>query len=1005
MRRGSSRLRLPRGKRSLKASPVLMGIAIFLLVLVPTAFYLFSGGDDSQSTDHLSVKQDSGILTPSAGSLAAEEKEGKESKEVLSSEPVLRVASSDVSLMAVVNSSAKLSQVYLENNGITKLHKITVLGRDESLGTLSELDPGEKKILSINGRADKVAVFALDPTGLKIQGRVLYNSTKEDQNLSVDILSKEAIAEPILFPMSIPAGGAVVAEAPAPIAEQPANPATTQNSSTSLALNISVNRSACLAGETISYQCLASNTGDVELSDVRIDCGGKVASTRFLPPHKELQLEGVLRIENTTRLLARVSARDGKGNNHTNNTSIDIRMISPMIDLLIRAPELVHRGENASIVIQIENSGKDNLTDLEVKDVFGEVSRIPVLPAGETQTVQRNRTILCSLPYEVAVTARDELGGEVYARQIQTIGVMNSSLQIQSERAEVAAYPGEPAEVTWILNNTGQETLFNVTLQGDGTDCILPQVLPGRSMRMAAVYNKNATTRINVTARGTDSRGFETTANGSVLLRSIKPGIGLKVMPEKIEAAPGDTVPVSCLVTNSGTDPLREVVLTLDGVSLGSLGELGPGEFRVIEASPLIEENGTLQFAVAGEDSQGMVWSDRMAVEARTAVMAIKVFASASPSAVAPGGTSNITCTVANTGSVPLFSIFVISQNNGPLGSIDFLSPKHQKTITAKKTVSRGGEDTITAEGFTVDRKSVRGEYHLNLVLIEGASPENAAKLQDDYPHYNVRMVKSKITYGNSSLPFNLPEEESTITQVSGTMAQDMDKSAQKSNNALVEGVSNLLRYVESLLGLSGEEEHDDEARDDPGTADQSRSPESAVEVEPTPMPSIKPESGERNLSGAENYELSIEGVKSSEHGAIAILDVNAQPSQPAAEEDVLVTVHIKSSTPVTDASVKYGLSDSPLTRQSMMGIDRVYETDLVLESGDELDGYWSCTIPGRSAGTYMPLSVCITDGSNIAEGGPYLIHWSTISAASDAKGEWIAHPLLIRSSSSSPHR
>lgn len=476
------------------------------------------------------------------------------------------------------------------------------------------------------------------------------------------------------------------------------------------------------------------------------------------------------------------------------------------------------------------------------------------------------------------------------------------------------------------------------------------------------------------------------------------------------------------------------MVLTLDGAMLISLGDLEPGEFRVVEASPIIQENGTLQFAVAGKDSLGRTWSDRMAVEANTVITAVKVFASASPSALAPGGTSNITCTVANTGSVPLYSIFVISKNTGPLGSIDFLSPKHQKTITAKKTISSGGEDIITAEGFTMDRESVRGEYHLSLVLIEGSSVESSSKAQDDYPEYSIKMVRSNISYGNLSLPFNLPEEESTITQVSGTMARDIDQTARRSNNVVVEGVSNLLRYVENLLGLSGGGGDDKDLRGDKGAGDGedlrgdkgardfedlrgdkgARDGEevrdikemgdakeardhlivddgtsnlsSTGRIEPIPMPSIKPESRERNLSGSENYELSIEGVKNSEHGVISILDVNAQPRQPAAGEDVVVTVHIKSQTPIEDASVKYGLSDSPLTRQSMMRVNRVYETGLAIETGDETDGYWSGTIPGRAAGTYMPLSIWITDGSNTAEGGPYLIHWSTVNTASDGK-------------------
>jgi hypothetical protein len=66
-----------------------------------------------------------------------------------------------------------------------------------------------------------------------------------------------------------------------------------------------------------------------------------------------------------------------------------------------------------------------------------------------------------------------------------------------------------------------------------------------------------------------------------------------------------------------------------------------------------------------------------------------------------------------------------------------------------------------------------------------------------------------------------------------------------------------------------------------------------------------------------------------------------------------------------------------------MLGVSRVYDSGLHLESGSANDGYWSCTIPGKAAGTYMPLSVWMTDGSNTAEGGPYLIHWSTVKSAS----------------------
>jgi hypothetical protein len=374
----------------------------------------------------------------------------------------------------------------------------------------------------------------------------------------------------------------------------------------------------------------------------------------------------------------------------------------------------------------------------------------------------------------------------------------------------------------------------------------------------------------------------------------------------------------------------------------------------------VISGNCTIQFAIRGKDSSGKIWSDEASAKARTVVTALKVFASASPPAVMPGEMSNLTCTVANTGSVPLYSIFVISKKLGPLGNIDYLSPKHQMVIYAEKAVTKAGADTITVEGFTQDKKLVLGSCSLNIDLLRGTAQ---VKGSDSGSLNSVRMAPANISCGNLSLPFKLPDEKETTSSISGTMARDLDHSATESNNAVVDGISNLLRYVETLLGMAGKENENKNVSES----------HAAQEFAPQAKDS---------LPAGKDYELSIEGVKSSEHGAITILDVNALPSQPASGEPVKVTVHMQSQSPIASASVKYGLSDSPLTRKSMLSVSRVYDSVLSLESGSAKDGYWSCTIPGKSAGTYMPLSVWMTDGSNTAEGGPYLIHWSTVKSA-----------------------
>ena len=368
------------------------------------------------------------------------------------------------------------------------------------------------------------------------------------------------------------------------------------------------------------------------------------------------------------------------------------------------------------------------LTNLSVSDSFGEIGQIDAINPGAFQVLQTERVISQSQQYEVTVIAHDGSGKELYASQSLSLRVRNSSLEISGDPAEARTYPGKPVGVTWILSNTGEELLKNVTLAGDGKKLMLAEIPPGQSVRMAAIYAKDATTWINVTASGVDENGFEANATACVLLKSIQPGINLKVMPTEIEVCPGDTAEISSLVTNSGDDRLLGVVITQNGSTLATIGSLEPGEFRVVSSRTVISGNCTIQFATSGKDSSGKVWSDEANVRARAVVTALRVFASASPPAVMPGERSNITCTVANTGSTPLYSIFVISKKLGPLGNIDYLSPKHQMVIYSEKAVTYGGLDTITSEGFTQDKKPVQGSCSLSIGLLD--TPRVGAPIQ-----------------------------------------------------------------------------------------------------------------------------------------------------------------------------------------------------------------------------------------------------------------------------------
>ena len=1002
MRRGSFERRLPRGRLDHKTSRALLGVAMFIIILVPSLFYLFPDSTHISTSCNPSSDQQSRLEVKSCQSSSSASSCMKDPEDHQQQE----IARSNSALQATVHLDPEMSQVYLENTGPTELHSVQVIGEGRSLGILSLLASGEKKVLAISGSPHDLQAKALDPSEEPVSALVSYIPSAEMVATSNDSASGGDV---VLRTKSAPSSdssssGQASSSASSTSASSGAlsslssfggavstasasdKSVVKERESSPLELDISVNRSDAMAGQTVSYRCTAKNAGQAELSDVRMICAGKVASTKYLPAGEELHLDAEFPMSNTTVLHAGVQAKDAGGRLYINNSSAEVWMISPSLRMQVTLPSSAHRGEHITMQIRLDNLGSSNLTDILVKDQsseIGEIDRIPGLMPGSYRMLQKEVVVSHSISDAVVAIAHDDTGRDVYTSQKFDIAMLNSSLKIESRQARVQIYSGEPIEVTWILSNNGEEPLHNITLDGDGSRRILKDLPAGKSVEMAAIYTKNTTTWINVTAKGTDGRGSDASGMAGVLLQVIKPGIAIKLMPTDIEVCPGEEAQVNVLVSNSGDDLLQNVVLKMNGSTIANIGDLSSGEFRVIESRTVISDNCSILFEAGGLDSRGQIRSDEASAKVACVIAALKVFASASPAVLAPGESCQITCTVANTGMAPLDGVFVISKRLGPLGNIDFLSPKRQTTVVSEKTINEAIDDVITVEGFTQDRSSVKASFPLSIKVLdvpENSGASRTASTGSSEPPA-IGLASANITFGNMSMPFNLPVQEQAERVVSKEMARDIGDAARKQNNIILDGISNLLAYVEKLLGLDGGQDSTQE-ENGASNADQLQGGnDSSSEQEAGFYPK-----GEDALSGSKNYELSIEGVKGSEHGAISILDVNALPAQPAANEPVKVTVHLQSAQGVKSAQVKYGLSDMPLTKTNMMSVDRVYDSALSLESGTAQDGYWSGIIPGRGAGTYMPLSVWITDGLSTAEGGPYLMHWSTVNSAGTAR-------------------
>ena len=165
MSRGSFRRRLPRGRCGLTGNPILLGLALFLLLLIPAVFYLFPHQTDSQPTSAPDLLDDDAPAYPLQTAPA---------KTANITDPILKVASIEAEIQATVNLLQSPSQVHLENTGSVELSHVELQGSGKTLGILSQLAPGEKKVLALSSPVEDVAVLALDPSGREVSGEVNY---------------------------------------------------------------------------------------------------------------------------------------------------------------------------------------------------------------------------------------------------------------------------------------------------------------------------------------------------------------------------------------------------------------------------------------------------------------------------------------------------------------------------------------------------------------------------------------------------------------------------------------------------------------------------------------------------------------------------------------------------------------------------------------------------------------------------------------------------------------
>jgi hypothetical protein len=295
---------------------------------------------------------------------------------------------------------------------------------------------------------------------------------------------------------------------------------------------------------------------------------------------------------------------------------------------------------------------------------------------------------------------------------------------------------GDPVEWTYIVTNTGNVVLTDVTLTDDQLGAITcPQdvLLPGGEMACTATGTAEVGQYANLaTVSGVDPVGGTVTDDdpshyfGALRDLDITKFVNGEDAnePPGIEIPAGEPAVMTFEVTNPGNVPMLDVVVTDDqGLAVTFTGgdtngddALDPGEVWTYEAPAGTAAPGdrfdNIGTVVARDETETSVTASDPAFAGTPGTPAVAIDKTAVDEVVPPGGTAVFEITVTNVGGVPLTDVVVADPS----------APDCDRTIGA---LAVGESVTYRCEA-TID------ETTTNVATVSGRDPDDTVVSDDD---------------------------------------------------------------------------------------------------------------------------------------------------------------------------------------------------------------------------------------------------------------------------------
>jgi len=390
------------------------------------------------------------------------------------------------------------------------------------------------------------------------------------------------------------------------------------------------------------------------------------------------------------------------GTHHTTGADFWNLFIQSSISIDKTGPAMAHVGDSVPYVITVTNTGNYTLTNVIVSDVLlGLNTNIGSLAPQQSQTINVSRTVLAGdtdpLPNTAAVIGTTIFGGQVAADDDHLVDIIKPAVSVVKTADPTMSTNPASVTYTYVVTNTGEDTLFNVALTDDRLTVpggSIGTLAPQQSVTRTATSTLTQTTTNVATVVGADVLGLQVSDTDDARVQVFNPSISIVKSASSSVVLPGGLVTYTYLVTNTGDVTLSPVTVT-DNVlgPIGVIPTLAPQAFATLTFTLPIGADvtnigtATGYYGTPETDFFGsVVDSDPEFVD--VVHPAVEIVKTGAPDPILKGGTVTYTFQVFNRGDVGLYDVLVTDDHLGTIGTVGFIPVDGSATLSTSTVLT-----------------------------------------------------------------------------------------------------------------------------------------------------------------------------------------------------------------------------------------------------------------------------------------------------------------------------